>query len=115
MDLPKFFYLRTQNRNDSLLTPSSFATRLIAPFAVSDMNNELDGTSFQFRGVFHRHEKISSFPSPCLYYPRGMTPIGDPDGNSHNTRLNTATMAQRYSNWRHQTSIGGGKKCKILG
>ncbi|AZT96595.1 hypothetical protein CXR27_05940 [Brevibacterium aurantiacum] len=38
------------------------------------MDDELDGTSFEFVGVFHWHERISFFQSPCLYYPRGDSP-----------------------------------------
>ena len=35
------------------------------------MDDELDGTSLEFVGVFHWQERISFFQSPCLYYPRG--------------------------------------------
>ena len=35
------------------------------------MNDEFDGASLEFVGVFHWQERISFFQSPCLYYPRG--------------------------------------------
>src|SRR5699024_2097664 len=35
------------------------------------MDDEFDGTSLEFVGVFHWQERISFFQSPCLYYPRG--------------------------------------------
>src|SRR5699024_3943186 len=38
------------------------------------MDDELDGTSLEFVGVFHWQERISFFQSPCLYYPRGDSP-----------------------------------------
>ncbi|GAA1932969.1 hypothetical protein GCM10009689_10650 [Brevibacterium antiquum] len=34
------------------------------------MDDEFDGTRLEFVGVFHWHERISFFQSPCLYYPR---------------------------------------------
>src|SRR5699024_4499314 len=34
------------------------------------MNDELDGTSLEIVGIFHWHERISFFQSPCLHYPR---------------------------------------------
>src|SRR5699024_8910678 len=35
------------------------------------VDDELDGTSLEFVGVFHWQERNSFFQSPCLYYPRG--------------------------------------------
>ena len=35
------------------------------------MDDERDGTSLEFVGVFPWQERISFFQSPCLYYPRG--------------------------------------------
>lgn len=41
------------------------------------MDDELDGTSLEFVGVFHWQERISFFQSPCRYYPRGDSPRGE--------------------------------------
>lgn len=35
------------------------------------MNDEFDGASLEFVGVFHWQERISFFQSLCLNYPRG--------------------------------------------
>jgi hypothetical protein len=60
------------------------------------MDDELDGTSLEFVGVFHWQERISFFQSPCLYYPRGdsvLSPKQVQEMTAYRDSLNPAKIA----------------------
>ncbi|MGP9587137.1 LysR substrate-binding domain-containing protein [Micrococcaceae sp. AOP34-BR2-30] len=57
------------------------------------MHNEFNGTSLEFVGVFHWHERISFFQSPCLYYPRSNSITAGPGSPYHSLFIAAFTAA----------------------
>ncbi|GGC41993.1 hypothetical protein GCM10010974_25540 [Brevibacterium sediminis] len=57
------------------------------------MNDEFDGASLEFVGIFQWQERISLFQSPCLYYPRGDS------SRSHHTAAQVLMLGSSLRAW----------------